>query len=111
MVAASSVGFMRHEGGIRSIETNRPLRHPAHPCNTLTEGIGRWTASSRHCAATTSCWMSPRSCLPCDRLCPEPRCRQDHFDPRSPTRRHSGSNRRSRFQPGARPTSSSFPSR
>ena len=33
MVAAGGIGFVRHEGGIRSIETGRPLRHPAHPCN------------------------------------------------------------------------------
>jgi hypothetical protein len=24
---------VRHDGGIRSIETDRPLRHPDHPCN------------------------------------------------------------------------------
>src|SRR4051812_30717232 len=35
MVAASGIGFVRHEGGIRGIETDCPLRHPAHPCNTL----------------------------------------------------------------------------
>ena len=35
MVAAGSVGFMRHEDEIRSIETGRPLRDPAYPCNTL----------------------------------------------------------------------------
>jgi hypothetical protein len=36
MVAASGIVFMRHEGKIRSIKTDRLLRHPAHPCNTLT---------------------------------------------------------------------------
>jgi hypothetical protein len=35
MVAASGIVFMRHEGKIRSIETGRPLRQPAHPCNML----------------------------------------------------------------------------
>ena len=37
----------------------------------LTHGraqLGRRVASSRHWAATTSCWM--RSCLPCDRVTP-----------------------------------------
>ena len=36
MVAASGIVFVRHESRIRSIETDRLLRHPAHPCNTLT---------------------------------------------------------------------------
>jgi hypothetical protein len=39
MVAAGSVGLMRHENAIRSIEIGRSLRHPAHPCNTLASGI------------------------------------------------------------------------
>jgi len=29
---------VRHDGEIRSIETGSLLRHPAHPCNTLTCG-------------------------------------------------------------------------
>src|SRR5690348_3435888 len=36
MVAASSIGFVRHEGDIRKAGTAPSLRHPAHPCNTLT---------------------------------------------------------------------------
>src|SRR4051794_2046483 len=36
MVAASGIVFVRHDGEIQSIETGRSLRHPAHPCNTLT---------------------------------------------------------------------------
>ena len=36
MAAAVGIVFVRHDGGIRSIETGRPLRHPAYPCNTLT---------------------------------------------------------------------------
>ena len=36
-MATVSIVFMRHEGKIRSIETGRPLRHPAHPCNTLAQ--------------------------------------------------------------------------
>src|SRR6187455_1235652 len=35
VVATVSIVFVRHEGEIRSIETDRLLRHPAHPCNTL----------------------------------------------------------------------------
>src|SRR4051812_42623947 len=35
MVATVSIDFVRHDSEIRSIETDRPLRHPAHPCNTL----------------------------------------------------------------------------
>ena len=37
MMATVSIVFMRHEGEIRSIETDRLLRHPAHPCNTLAD--------------------------------------------------------------------------
>src|SRR3954463_6778045 len=33
MVAASSIGFVRHEGDIRKAGTVPLLRHPAHPCN------------------------------------------------------------------------------
>ena len=33
-----SVGFVRHEGGIRSIETGRPLRYRTSSCNTPTQG-------------------------------------------------------------------------
>jgi hypothetical protein len=40
-VATVGIVFMRHEGEIRSIETDRLLRHPAHPCNTLAEAIKR----------------------------------------------------------------------
>jgi hypothetical protein len=39
MVAASGIVFVRHESKIRSIETDRLLRHPAHPCNTLAQGL------------------------------------------------------------------------
>jgi hypothetical protein len=35
MVATVGIVFVRHEGKIRSIETDRLLPHPAHPCNTL----------------------------------------------------------------------------
>jgi hypothetical protein len=35
MVAASGIDFVRHEGEIRSRETDRPLCRPAHPCNML----------------------------------------------------------------------------
>src|SRR4051812_45953446 len=35
MVATVGIVFVRHDGEIRSIETSRPLRHRAHPCNTL----------------------------------------------------------------------------
>jgi hypothetical protein len=37
VVATVSIVFARHEGDIRSIETDRLLRHPAHPCNTLAD--------------------------------------------------------------------------
>jgi len=33
------VVFVRHEGEIRSIETDRLLRHPAHLCNTLAPAV------------------------------------------------------------------------
>ena len=37
-MTASGIVFVRHEEGeIRSSVTGRPLRHPAHPCNTLTK--------------------------------------------------------------------------
>jgi hypothetical protein len=36
MVAAGSIHFVRHEDGIRKAGTVPSLRHPAHPCNTLT---------------------------------------------------------------------------
>ena len=39
MVAASSIGFVRHEGDIRKAGTVPLLRHPAHPCNTLAHVI------------------------------------------------------------------------
>jgi hypothetical protein len=35
-MAALGIVFVRHEGKIRSSVTDRPLRHPAHLCNTLT---------------------------------------------------------------------------
>jgi hypothetical protein len=35
VVATVGIVFVRHEGEIRSSVTGRPLRHPAHPCNTL----------------------------------------------------------------------------
>jgi hypothetical protein len=38
VVATVGIVFVRHDGGIRSIETDRLLRHPAHPCNTLSSG-------------------------------------------------------------------------
>jgi hypothetical protein len=41
MVATVGMVFMRHEGEIRSIETDRLLRHPAHPCNTLAQVLNR----------------------------------------------------------------------
>src|SRR3954468_11335385 len=48
MVATVGIVFMRHEGEIRSIETDRLLRHPAHPCNTLSHAIKRsWWRKSR----------------------------------------------------------------
>jgi 4-hydroxy-tetrahydrodipicolinate synthase len=42
MVATVGVVFVRHEGEIRSIETDRLLPHPAHPCNTLADGVKGW---------------------------------------------------------------------
>jgi transposase len=41
---------MRHEGRIRSIETDRLLRRPAHPCNTL-------TMVKDQVASTLDCWL------------------------------------------------------
>jgi hypothetical protein len=38
VVATVGIVFMRHQGEIWSIETDRLLRHPAHPCNTLPPG-------------------------------------------------------------------------
>jgi hypothetical protein len=40
MVATVGIVFMRHDGEIQSIKTDRLLRHPAHPCNTLAVAEG-----------------------------------------------------------------------
>src|SRR5690349_589418 len=50
MVTASGIVFVRHKGKIRSIETDRLLRHPAHPCNTLAWSFERWCRLS-NCVA------------------------------------------------------------
>jgi len=53
VVATVSIVFVRHEGEIRGIETGRPLRHHAHPCNTLDWGrqllllASRWLPGHR----------------------------------------------------------------
>jgi hypothetical protein len=47
-VATVSIVFVRHEGDIRSIETDRLLRHPAHPCNTLPCGHITTSPMVRH---------------------------------------------------------------
>lgn len=49
MVVAGSIRFVRHDGEIRSTETDRPLRHPAHPCNTLSSGATVTLITHHYC--------------------------------------------------------------
>ena len=56
LIRERGIVFVRHEGRIRSIETDRLLRHPDHPCNTLT-WLSEFCDGTVRCACT-ACGLS-----------------------------------------------------